>query len=106
MKAYRFTDPAMADLNDLQDFFDLQGYGLGDDVRAEVRAVVARIREFPYIYSRIDNSPSTAGYSGRNDSTFSECPPARAAVEAAPLIHTGASTCNATPFTISFTSSR
>lgn len=58
MKAYWFTDPAMADLNDLQDFFDLQGYGLGDDVRAEVRAVVARIREFPFIYSRIDNSPA------------------------------------------------
>jgi|GEM_PF-4722622 len=54
MKAYWFTDPAMADLNDLQDFFDLQGYGLGD----EVRAVVARIREFPFIYSRIDNSPA------------------------------------------------
>jgi len=54
MKAYRFTDPAMADLNDLQDFFDLQGYGLGD----EVRAVVARIREFPFIYSRIYNSPA------------------------------------------------
>jgi len=25
MKAYWFTDPAMADLNDLQDSFDLQG---------------------------------------------------------------------------------
>ena len=57
MKEYRFTEPALADLNDLQDFFDLQSHGLGDDVRDEVQSLVMRIREFPFIFSRIDKCP-------------------------------------------------
>jgi plasmid stabilization system protein ParE len=70
MIACRFTESALADLNDIQEFLDDQRPGLGDDVRGEVRHVVAQVQHFPYIYPQIEACPEGRKIRGGSTNRF------------------------------------
>lgn len=54
---YRLSDAAFDGLLELADFYDRRRYGLGDDVRLEVLALVRSVTTQPHLYGRIPRCP-------------------------------------------------